>query len=90
MHADPKRRGGSDSKRVPVTIALSLAVAAMSAGLVLGHHRPAEGTASDAAAPMSLMAPAGQPGAAADPSVPAASDVVGGATNDAGSPAATF
>jgi len=89
MHADPKRRGGSDSKRVPVTIALSLAVAAMSAGLVLGHHRPAGGTASEAAAPAS-MAPAGQLGATADRSVPAASDVVGGATNDATSPAATF
>jgi hypothetical protein len=91
MHTDPKRRGGFDSRRIPFVIAVTLATTALSAGLVLGHHPSAGGAATDAAvAPMAPMAPTGQAGIAGDPSVPAASDAIGAASDDSAPPASTF
>jgi len=90
MHTEPKRRG-LDSRRVSLTIALSLAVATVSAGLVLGHHPTAEGASSKAAAVSTApMAPPGSVAGRSDPSVPAASDAVGGAAAETGEPASTF
>ena len=91
MHIDPKRRAGFESRRIPLVIAVTLATTAFSAGLVLGHHLPASGALSDAAGPaMAPMAPAGPVGVTGDPSVPAASDAVGAASNDSVAPASTF
>ena len=91
MHTDPKRRGDFDSRRIPLVIAVTLATTAVSAGLVLGHHSSAGTPSTDAAAaPMALMAPAEPVGASGDPSVPAATEAVGGASNDSTPPASTF
>ena len=91
MHTDPKRRAGFESRSIPLVIAVTLATTAFSAGLVLGHHSSAGTPSTDAAAaPMALMAPAGHVGVPGDPSVPAASDAVGAASNDSVAPASTF
>ena len=88
---DPNRRGDFHSRRIPLVIAVTLATTAVSAGLVLGHHSPAGAPSTDAAAaPMALAAPAAQVGASGDPSVPAATEAVGGAIDDSASPASTF
>jgi hypothetical protein len=91
MHIDPNRRGGFESRRIPLIIAVTLATTAVSAGLVFGHHPSAVGASTDAAAaPMALNAPVGQGDAPGDPSVPAASEAVGNSTSDSAAPASTF
>jgi hypothetical protein len=90
MHTDPEPRHGFDSNRAQLTLAVTLAMAAVAGGLALGHHPSAEGALSAVAAIVPVAATRTAPDTAGDPSLPDASEAVGTAAAEPGEPAATF